>query len=232
MAFVMAVGGADEDQVAPDDRRRVGQVVRIAADLLHHVERPDRVGILRPGELLVGDRPVVLAVAEAVDVEAPDHAAIADVVEVRALDERRRGDALERPVVGAARLELRVRLLPHELAVGLAERHQHAAVARLLRIAQRFVVRAEKDHAAGDDRVAVALRAERRDPFHVLLGLDVPLGRQPLHLRHHVAVGRSAPHGPVAGVRRTATRGAARCQRLPEPASMTTPSDRTNQTCL
>ena len=52
-----------------------------------------------------------------------------DVVEAVALDERRRGDALERPVVGAARLELRVRLLPEELAVRLAERHQHAAIA-------------------------------------------------------------------------------------------------------
>ena len=88
------------------------------------------VGVVLAGELLVGDRPVVLAVAEAVDVQAPDHAAVAGVVDVGALDERRRGDALIRPVVGAARRQLLVGLLPEELAVRFAERHQHAAIAR------------------------------------------------------------------------------------------------------
>jgi hypothetical protein len=62
-----------------------------------------------------------------------------------------------------------------------------------------FVVGADEDHAAGDDRVAVALRAELGHPLHVLLRLDVPLGRQPLHVRDHVAIGRAAPHRPVAG---------------------------------
>ncbi len=90
------------------------------------------------------------------------------------IDERRRRDALERPVVGAARRQLLERRLPHELAVRLAERHQHAAIARLLRIAHRFVVRADEHDAAGDDRIAVALRSERRDPLDVLAGLDVP----------------------------------------------------------
>ena len=198
VALVLAVRRADEHQVAEDDRRRVRQVVRVRADFLHHVERPDDVGVVLPGQLLVGDRPFVLAVAEAVDVEAPDDAAIARVVEPRALDQRRRSDALIRPVVGAARRQLLVRLLPQELAGLFLERHQHAAVARLLRIAQRFVVRADEHHAAGDDRVAVALRAELGDPLHVLLRLDVPLGRQPLHVRHHVAIGRAAPHRPVA----------------------------------
>src|SRR5206468_4750574 len=37
------------------------------------------------------------------------------------------------------------------------------------------------------------------NPFHVLLRLHVPLDRQALHVRHHVAVGRAAPHRPVAG---------------------------------
>ena len=128
-----------------------------------------------------------------------DDAAVADVVEAAILDERRRGDALKGPVVGAAGLELHVRLLPEELAVRFAERHEHAAVAGLLRVAQQLVVRADEHHAAGDDRIAVALRSEVGDPLDVLLRLDVPLGRQPLHVGHHVAVGRAAPHGPVAG---------------------------------
>ena len=58
--------------------------------------------------------------------------------------------------------------------VDFAERHQHAAIAGLLRIAHRFVVRADEHDAAGDDRIAVALRSERRHPLDVLAGLDVP----------------------------------------------------------
>ena len=116
VALVLAVRRADEDQVAEDHRRRVRHVVRVRADLLHHVERPDHVGVVRAGQLLVGDRAVVLAVAEAVDVEAPDHAAVARCNRGGALDQRRGGDALVRPVVGAARRQLLVRLLPEELA--------------------------------------------------------------------------------------------------------------------
>src|SRR5207237_5684372 len=36
------------------------------------------------------------------------------------------------------------------------------------------------------------------DPPHVLPGPDVPLERQALHVRDHVAVGRPAPHGPIS----------------------------------
>ncbi len=59
-------------------------------------------------------------------------------------DQRRAGDALERPVVGAARRQLLERRLPQELAGRLAERHQHAAIAGLLRIAHRLVVGADR----------------------------------------------------------------------------------------
>ena len=41
MALILAVGRADEDQVAVGNRRRVGHVVRLRANLLHHVELPD-----------------------------------------------------------------------------------------------------------------------------------------------------------------------------------------------
>ena len=77
--------------------------------------------------------------------------------------------------------ELLERRLPHELAGRLAERHQHAAIAGLLRIAHRLVVRADEHDAAGDHRIAVGLRSERGDPLHVLAGLDVPRRRQAGH---------------------------------------------------
>ena len=65
--------------------------------------------------------------------------------------------------------------------VVFAERHQHAAIAGLLRIAHRLVVGADQHDAVGDRRIAVRLRAELGDPLHVLPGLDVPRRRQALH---------------------------------------------------
>ena len=159
------------------DGRGVRQVVRIGADLLHHVERPDDVGVELSGELLVLERAVVLVVAEPADVETEEHRAVAHVVEPLAFDQRRRGDALKRPVVGASRLELRrASAATWNSPVRFAEGHQHAAVARLFLVAHQLVVGADEHHAARDDGIAVALRAEIGHPLHVLLGLDVPLG--------------------------------------------------------
>ena len=200
MALVLPVRRHHVDQVAVDDRRRVRQVVREGADLLHHVELPEDVGVGLGRELLVGHRAVVLvAVAEALGVEAHHLAAVADVVDLVALDQRRAGDALERPVVDAAGGDLLVGDLPQELAGVLLEGHQHAAIADLLLVAQQLVVGADEDLAAGDGGVAVGLRAEVRDPLHVGLGLDVPLVGQALRRRDHVAGRRAAPHRPVGG---------------------------------
>ena len=49
------------------------------------------------------ERAVVLLVEEALDVDADHLGAVRDVVEPVALDDRGRADALERPVVDAAR---------------------------------------------------------------------------------------------------------------------------------
>ena len=199
VAFVLPVGRADVDQVAPDDRRGVGEVVRERADLFDHVQLPHDVGVGLAGELLVGDRAVVLAVvAEALQVHAHELGAVADVVRAVADDHRGTGHALERPVVDAAGRQLLVRGLPQELAVGLAEGHDDAAVAGLLGIADQLVVRADQHDAAADDGIAVGLRSELGHPLHVLAGLDVPRRRQALHERDHVALGRAAPHRPVA----------------------------------
>ena len=65
VAFVLAVAGAAVEQVAVGDRRPVGEVVRERAHLLDHVERPDDVGVVLAGQLLVLDRAVVLVVVEA-----------------------------------------------------------------------------------------------------------------------------------------------------------------------
>ena len=147
--------------------------------------------------LFVLDAAVVGLVAEAVGVDRHQLAAVRHVIDDAVLDQRRRADALERPVVRAPRRQLVVHRLPHELAVRLAERHQDALVALDLGILVALVVGADEDQAVGDDRVAVGLRPELGHPLDVLLRLDVPGRRQPLHAREHVAVGRAAPHRPV-----------------------------------
>ena len=196
VALVLPVRRADEDEVAPGHRARVREVVRRRADLVHHVEPPDHVGVGVGRQLLVRDGPVVLLVAEALGVEADELGAVADVVDAVALDERGAGDALVGPVVHASGRQLLVRDLPEELAVRLAERHHHAAVAGLLGIAQALVVRAHEHDPARHHRVAVGLRAESRHPLDALLRLHVPRRRQALGRGHHVARRPAAPHRP------------------------------------
>ena len=78
-----------KSDVTPHDRRGIRQVVRIRADLLHHVERPDDIGIDLRRELFVFARAVVFVVAEALNIEAEDNTAVADVVEPFSFDEWR-----------------------------------------------------------------------------------------------------------------------------------------------
>jgi hypothetical protein len=131
--------------------------MRIRADLFEHVEAPDHVGIRLRRQLLIGRRTIVLLVAESLDVDTQDNAPVAHVVQALALDSGRGRDALERPVVGATRFELGVRVLPQELAIRFTERHEHTAVTRLLGIAHELVVGAHEHHSTCDHWVAVAL---------------------------------------------------------------------------
>ena len=131
--------------------------MRLRTDLFHHVKLPDDVGVVLTFQLLVGERAVVLPVAEALRVERNQLGAVGNIIESVAFDERRRADSLIGPVVDATRSELVRNCLPEEFSIRFAERHQDAFVARDLGIAQAFVVRADVDLAAGDDRIAVSL---------------------------------------------------------------------------
>ena len=57
VALVLAVRGADVDQVLEHDRRGVRHVVLHHAELVHHVEPPEDVGVGVAGRLLVLDGP-------------------------------------------------------------------------------------------------------------------------------------------------------------------------------
>ncbi len=162
--LVDPVGRVNVDEVADDDRRRSGQVVRKHAQLVDHVERPDDVGVFLLVVLLVLHRAVVFAVEHALDVDANQLAAIAHVIRTVADHARGRADALLGPVVHLPGGQLVVRGLPEELAGLSVEAEHHALVAFDLRAELTAVVRADEDAPAGDDRVAVCLGPERRAP--------------------------------------------------------------------
>ena len=201
VAFVLAVRRVDEDQVAVADRRRIRHVVLHHPELVHHVVAPDDVGVGLLRGFLVLHKAVVGPVPEPVHVHRHQLPAIRHVVDDAVFDERGGADALIRPVVRAPGGELVVDGLPHELAVGFAKRHQDPLVPLDVRIARPLVIGADKHHAARDHGIAVGLRAELGDPLHVLLRLHVPACRQPLHVGHHVPIGRAPPHRPVSGLR-------------------------------
>ena len=145
-------------------------------ELAPHVEAPHHVGVGATVRRLVGDRAVVLAVEEALDVEGHQLAAIGDVVEAIAFDGRGRAHSLQREVEGL--FELGVGRLPEERAVGGAKRHQHAAIVGDRGVARLRVVGADEDLAAGHHRTAVGVGPQLGDPADVLAGARIPAQRQ------------------------------------------------------
>ena len=115
--LVHAVARVDEEQVARGCHAAGAHVVLRHTQLLHHVEHPDHVGFVVGRLLLGGERPVVLAVTEALGVEALHLAAAGDVPQPVALHERCTADALQGPVVHAAGGQLLAGILPEERSV-------------------------------------------------------------------------------------------------------------------
>ena len=178
---VLPIGGAGVHHAANHDHRAVRCVVREHAQLIHHVVTPDDVTVLRAelGRRLAGVEMhidgfilvrAVVAVGQAVDIEAEHLAPAADHVHAVADHGRRRQQAEAFPVVHLAGLELGDDQLPEEVAALFVEAQQDAAVALVLRVAHRVVVGTDENLAVGDGRVAVALRAELGYPLDVLGG--------------------------------------------------------------
>ena len=232
---VLAVGGADVEDAVDHEHRAVGGVVREDAQLIHHVVAPKDVGILlggidRCGLLrrvlghvlgLVGVGALV-AIGHAFSVEAQHFAAAGDDPQAVAHHQRRGQKAQVLPVVDLARLELGHHELPEVSASLFVEAVQDRAVARVLLVAGRLVVGAHVHLAAGNHRVAVALRAELHGPLHALGGGQVDLLGTALQLTRLEAIGQAlgrreevaarivaAPLGPIFGARQKA--GAQQC---------------------
>ena len=156
--------------------------MRERTNFLEHIEPPDHIGIDLARIGFVLHPPVVLAVAEAFDVECHDLAPVRDVIDDAVLDQRGGAHALVGPVMDSASGQLRVGVLPEQLTVFFAEGHEDTHVALLPRISDGFVVCTDQHDALGDDLVAVGLRAEFRHPFNVPAGIDIPIGGQTGHV--------------------------------------------------
>ena len=152
----------------------------------------------------------VIAVGQAFGVQADDFAPAGDEINAIAFDAGRGEQAKTFPVVHFARGEFGDDQLPEEHAGLFVEAKQDAAVALMLWIARVLIVRADEDLAAGDDDVAVGLRAEAGHPLHIFGGRHVDLFGagfwfarvetvgQSLGWRIHVASGVvAAPARPV-----------------------------------
>ena len=177
--LVDAVARIDEEEIA-DGRDAAGtHVVLRDTELLHHVEDPDGVRLIGALDLLAGEGAVVLAIAEALRVEAFHLATAGDVPQPVALDVGRAADPLERPVVDAAGGELLARILPEEAAVVGVEGKETAEIdARWIAADPALaVVGADVGLPSGDDRVAIALAAELGHPGNVPARLRLPGAR-------------------------------------------------------
>jgi hypothetical protein len=144
---------------------------------------------------------------EAFGIETTNFAAVGDEVQAVAFHEWRAANTLQRPVVHAARRQLLAAVLPHEFAVLDIETKQNAkiVIGREAFQPASAVVRADVGLTAGDDDVAIRLRAEPRNPLDILAlfrlpraGLvielaDVPLGRNVMTLRCVVPHRRATP---------------------------------------
>ena len=153
---------------------------------------------------------------ESLRVEAHHFAATGHVPQPVPLDQRRAADALERPVVGTAGRQLFAGVLPQERPIRFLETEQAPEIHRrgIPFQVPGAVVGAHPDAAAGYHRVPVGLASQSSNPFDIPRSVrnplprlpveiaDLPLGRDISRVRRVIALGRTAPLGPVSGRRR------------------------------
>ncbi len=224
-AVIHSVGRAGIHKIAMHQHGRIGRVVRKDRQIAEHVEPPEDVGIGRPqlqrrrslghGEVgFVAERAVV-AIGQAVEIEAKHLAAIGHEIDPVVFDSRRRADAQVHVVeilahLGAIDLELGHDQPPEQLAGPLVQAEQHAAPSGpQARVVQILVVGADQHPAGGNHGGGIVLAPEPRDPVDVfhrrrvdaqtisapLAGLEP--GRQPGLGRGHRPLVAAAPLGPI-----------------------------------
>ena len=228
MAAVEAVARVDVEEVAIDQRRAVGTIVRPGPRLPGDIEQPEDVrvegrdftnqaivvvGIPRNERRVVGDErraavgghvpgfiPVgsIVAVGLPCDIETHHLVAVREHVDPVAFDRDGRADARPGPVEVGIGPELGDDQLPQEVAVLLVEAQQHAAIAFVPRVTGQIVVRPDEDPALGHDGRRPRLAAQGDHPLDVLAGGGVEAVHQAGLRGDHVPRERLAPLGLVA----------------------------------
>src|SRR5262245_1635770 len=134
----------------------------------------------------------VIAVCHSQSVQAHDFTTIADNIDTIAFDGCRRGNASLRPIKVRIFLAFWDNKLPKELARFLLKTHEHAAVALMVRITRRAIIRPNVNASIGDNRGRMRLSAELRRPFDMLTCLYIKRLRKSFFIRNHVASPRLA----------------------------------------
>ena len=164
---ILPVGCAGVNQIVHDQHRTIGRIVRKHAQLIHHVIAPNNIRVFGAdfGWRFAGADHVfrfvfkgaIIPIGHPINVQAHDFAAAGHDVDAVALNGRRRQQPKVLPVIHLAGFQFRDHQLPQEFTGLLIEHHQDAAVALMLRIAWRFVVRADEHFSTRDRHVAVTL---------------------------------------------------------------------------
>ena len=199
MAFVLAVGGRDHQQVAHGQHLAVGRFVRKDTQAAAHVQLPDDVGRRVVLEGLVPIRTAVLAVAETLRVEAAELALRGDVVQTVPFDIRRARRRRQQELPQAA-LHARGQVLPEESAIRHPKGHEHAGLVRERGVQPPGVVGTHVDGIARDHGTAERLVSERDAPDDVPPGRRVPVDRRIARLRAVVGGGATEGAGTTGGM--------------------------------
>ena len=174
MTFILAIGGADDQQIAYRQHLAVGGFVRKHAQPSAHIEFPDGCGcgaIL--AELFSGAR-VARSVAEVAQVETTELALGGDIVEVIVFHirctRRRRQEELSKTA-----LHPRGLILPEELAVRSPKGHEDTAFLTYGGVDVPCVVRAHVDRIARNHWTAKRLVPQLDTPNDVPTTLGIPV---------------------------------------------------------
>ena len=204
MAFILAVGGTDHQQIAHRQHFAVGGFMRKDTQAGAHVELPGDVGRSVVLEDLLPIRTTVLAIAETLRVEGTELALGGDVVQTVPFHIRRTRRRRQQELPQAA-LHSRGHVLPEERAIRRPKGHEHAALVLKGGVHLPGVVGPHIDRIAGHHGTAKRVVSQLDAPDDVPPGGRIPVDRRIARVSH----GR-----PGVVARRKARARAARRQAL------------------
>ena len=177
MAFILAVGGADDQQITHGQHLAVGSFMRKDTQPGAHVQFPNDVSRGVVLEVLFPIPARVLAIAETPCVEATELALGGDIVQPVPFHIRRTGRRRQQELPQAS-LYARGHVLPKERPIRHPKGHEHPAILLAGGVQVPGVVGPHIDRIVSNHRTAKRLVSQLDTPDDV-----PPSGRIPVHRR-------------------------------------------------